>query len=96
MSKARGLMFKNRVEKPLVMIFPKSQVISLHMCFVFCPIDVLFLDDGGRVVDLKPSFRPFTFYRSCQKASYCIELPSGTIQQAGVETGDLIRIRDLL
>jgi uncharacterized membrane protein (UPF0127 family) len=70
--KARGLMFSKR--KNLIFIFSKEKRISLHMFFVFFPIDVLFLDKNKRIIEIKKKFRPFTFYTSKNKAKYVVEL----------------------
>jgi len=71
-SKARGLMFSRK--RNLVFVFDKEQRISLHMFFVFFPIDVLFLDRNKRVVEIKKDFRPFTCYKSKENAMYVVEL----------------------
>ena len=71
-SKARGLMFSRK--KNLIFVFDKEKRVSLHMWFVFFPIDVLFLDRDRRVVEIKRNFRPFSFYTSKNKAKYVIEI----------------------
>ena len=89
-SKARGLMFTKKSDKALVFIFDKEKPISLHMFFVFYPIDVLFLDGKKRVVQLKEYFKPWhiTF---CKSAQYVIELPVGTIERTKTNVGDSVR-----
>ena len=76
--KARGLMFTSK-KTDFGMVFPYTyeKIISLHMFFVFYPIDVLFLDLKGKVVDIKRGFRPFTLYTPSVAASTIIELPEG-------------------
>ncbi len=71
-SQARGLMFKNR--QNLVMEFPSSRKISLHMFFVFYPIDVLILDENKKVVEIKRNFKPFTVWNSKEKGKYVVEI----------------------
>lgn len=51
---------------------------SIHMLFVFYPINVIFLDSNKKVVDIKKRLRPFTFYSPKKKAKYIIELPIET------------------
>jgi len=87
LSQARGLMFSL---KPRTLIFPfrKSKRISLHMWFVFFPIDVVFLNEQREVVEVLHSFRPFRWYTSKEKAWYAIELPQGTIARANIEPHD--------
>ena len=50
-SKALGLMF-SRKSRTLLFVFSKEKMVSLHMFFVFYPIDVLFLDKNKKVVPL--------------------------------------------
>lgn len=71
-SQARGLMFLPK--QNIVMIFPEEKKISLHMFFVFYPIDVLILDSNKRIVEIKRNFRPFTLWKSTQKGKYVVEL----------------------
>ena len=55
-------------------VFDKEKRISLHMLFVFFPIDVLFLDKNRKIIEIKKNFKPFTFYKSKNKANYVVEL----------------------
>jgi hypothetical protein len=71
-SQARGLMFSKK--KNLVFVFNDEKRRSLHMFFVFFPIDVLFLDKNKRIVEIKRDFKPFTFYYPKEKSKYIVEL----------------------
>src|SRR3989338_5366978 len=73
-SKSLGLMFSKKITS-LIFAFEKEKIIPLHMFFVFYPIDVLFLDKNRIVVEMKESFKPFSFYTPHKKALYIIELP---------------------
>ncbi|MFO7710179.1 MAG: DUF192 domain-containing protein [Candidatus Woesearchaeota archaeon] len=90
-SKARGLMFR-REAVPLLMDFSRERRRGLHMCFVFFPIDVAFMDSEGRVVEIKEDFRPFTTYKPGQKSKYILELPAGTIGTTKTRVGDHLKI----
>ena len=89
-SKVIGLMFSRNQEKSLIFKFNEEKIIALHMFFVFYKIDVLFLDKNKIVVDSKEKFRPFTFYKSKEKAMYAIEFPNGAIKESKTEIGDKI------
>ena len=89
-SKTVGLMFAKNTGKALIFKFEKEKIISLHMFFVFYPIDVIFLDKIKVVVDMKENFKPFTFYVSKKKAVYAVELPKNTIKKTRTEVGDKI------
>lgn len=70
-SKTRGLMFSKK--KNLMFVFDDEKRRSLHMLFVFFPIDVLFLDKNKKVVE-KARLKPFSFYKSKKKAKYVVEI----------------------
>ena len=87
--KAFGLMF--RLKKPseaLVFVFGTERIVALHMLFVFFPIDVLFLDKGQKVVDIKKDFKPFSYYSPKAKAMFVVELPTGVLGKTKI--GDKI------
>ena len=50
---------------------------TVHLLFVFWPIDLYFLDKKGVVVDLKKGFRPFTVYAPKEDFWYAIETEQG-------------------
>ena len=59
---ARGLMFRRKItETAYIFTLTKPRRIDLHMFFVFFPIDVLFLDEDKKIVEMKEGFLPFTF-----------------------------------
>ena len=90
LSKFIGLMFSKNGKKTLILKFNKEKIISLHMLFVFYPIDALFLDKNKIAADKKENFKPFAFYTSKRKAMYVIEMPNGAIRKAKTEIGDKI------
>lgn len=76
--KANGLMFRLKFkDEALVFPFPFEQTTSLHMMFVFFPIDVLFLDQNKKIVEIKSNFKPWSVYTPKNKSKYVIELPKG-------------------
>ena len=85
--KAHGLMFSLR-PRALIFVSDKEEYVSLHMFFVFFPIDVLYLDSKKRVVEMKKNFLPFALYNPKHKSRYVIELPRGTIDSHGLKDGD--------
>ena len=91
LSKFIGLMFSKKQNRGLIFRFNKEKIISLHMFFVFYPIDVLFVDKNKIVVDKKENFKPFTFYKPRKKAMYVIELPNKVIKKSKTELGDKIQ-----
>jgi len=81
-SRLKGLMFSKKLkDSALLFVFQKETKISLHMFFVFYPIDVAFLNENMKVVDLKQKFKPFTIYISKKPAKYVLEMPLGSIKK---------------
>ena len=77
----KGLMFesKDNFDYALVFDFPNETKIgaSLHMMFVFFPIDVLFLNSEKQVID-KTTMTPWQFnYTPKKPAKYVVEMPKG-------------------
>ncbi|MBN2142197.1 DUF192 domain-containing protein [Candidatus Woesearchaeota archaeon] len=91
--KGLGLMFRSRPDYCLIFPFKNSKKVALTMWFVFFPVDVLFLDEHKKVVDIKKDFRPFTHYTPKNKASFILEFPAGVLGQTGL--GDEIEINGL-
>lgn len=90
-SKAKGLMFSKKInDTGYIFVFSKPRKIDLHMFFVFYPIDVLFLDENKKVVEIKENLKPFTFYVSKNKAKYVVELPYRTIKNSKTNLEDFI------
>ncbi|MFC1698247.1 DUF192 domain-containing protein [Nanoarchaeota archaeon] len=92
LSKSIGCMFSLKStlkNKALIFHFSKPQIISLHMFFVFYPIDVLFIKNN-RIVEIKENFLPFTFYTPKNKADMVIELPKDMIKKTITKLNDTI------
>jgi uncharacterized protein len=88
--KAFGLMFTRRQPgRALVFRFAREKRVSLHMFFVFYPIDVAYLDSSHTIVELKESLRPFTVYFPRNKACYVLELPDGYSKEHRLRAGDV-------
>ncbi|MFP4112171.1 MAG: DUF192 domain-containing protein [Candidatus Woesearchaeota archaeon] len=87
-----GLMFTlPRIDEGLIFTFPKTMEASLHMFFVFYPIDILWLDEKKNVVDLRTNAIPFTpLIIPKKKAKYVIELPAYSIDYSETEIGNKI------
>ncbi|MAG15661.1 hypothetical protein CMO88_01225 [Candidatus Woesearchaeota archaeon] len=90
LTRSIGLMFSKSEQAALILRFNKEEKISLHMMFVFYPIDVIFVNKRKQVVDVKENLRPFDTYSSTRKALYAIELPIGTIRSTKTKVGHKI------
>jgi hypothetical protein len=70
-------------------IVPCHGVHTLGMGF---PIDVLYLDDGLKVVGIQPDVRPWRFTPVLRNAASVLELPCGTAAETKTAVGDTIEI----
>ncbi len=86
----RGLMFKKKIT-PHVLLFNKEKRVSLHTFFVAEPIDLIFVNKHGRVVEIKENLAPFSFYSPREKAIAIIEAKSGTVRKTGTKINDTIK-----
>lgn len=95
LNRSIGLILHKKLKnKGLIFIYSKEKKISLHMVFVFFPIDVLFLDKNKKVIEIKKNFRPFSFYTAKKRAKYILELPDGTIKKTKTKLGDMIELEE--
>lgn len=68
-----------------ILLVPCNAIHTLGMRF---PLDVLFLDSGGRVIASAPNVRPWRGARRVTAARYVLEVPVGTIEGTGTCPGD--------
>lgn len=82
LSQFLGLMFRFPKNDGLLFDFKKEQFISLHMFFVFFPIDIVYLNNNKEIIKIIKKVRPFTPYIPSIKCRYIIELKdSKNLQQ---------------
>jgi uncharacterized protein len=65
---------------------------GVHTLAMHYPLDVIYLDQSGYVVDLKAGVKPWRFAPVHLRAASVLELPSGVIQRTGTVIGDQIEI----
>lgn len=93
-SQSKGLMFRKGIAEryALVFILPSPRSVSVHMLFVFFPIDVLFLDAEKKILTatrLKPWIG---LTQSPKETKYIIEMPAGSIERHRLIPGERIKI----
>lgn len=65
---------------------------SIHMFFVFFPIDVVWLDENKKVVSIAQQVKPFTPNVSPDAPSqYFVEMPAGFVQKYNIKKGEKIK-----
>ena len=83
----KGLQFRRFL--PLGTGFLLIPCSSIHTCWMRFAIDLVMLDDAGRVVDVRSAVPPWRFVIPKQKTHAILELPSGS---ASFLPGEQLRI----
>ncbi len=63
---------------------------GVHMWFMRFPIDVVYVDREGRVVDVDEHLAPWRIGRPRPRAHFVVELPAGTVAATGTRPGDQV------
>ena len=87
--KFKGLMLRPSIDGALVFVLNNETRLgaSIHMLFMRFPIDILFLDDSRKVVDLARNVRPWTLNVTPKKpCCYVVEMKAG--RSKGIKIGD--------
>jgi len=92
---ALGLMFRKSIPYDYSMIFilNKPSQVSIHMLFVFFPIDVIFLNEDKKIICLS-RLRPWVGYKAMEDIKYIIEMKAGTIEIFHLRTGGEMEFND--
>lgn len=87
LSRAKGLMFKQKLgkNKGLLMRFSFSR--SIHSFFMRFPIDLIFLDKQKTVVELK-TLKPWKFYFPTSQSTWVLEMEAGAVKENAISIGD--------
>jgi hypothetical protein len=94
-SRQRGLMHRKALpaDRGMIFVFDREEPRAFWMKNVPFPLDIVFLDATGRVVDVKrllPLDLRSTY--AARPAQYAIEINAGAAVEAGVKIGDLITL----
>jgi uncharacterized membrane protein (UPF0127 family) len=64
---------------------------SIHMMFMKVPIDIVYLDENKKVVDLVENIKPWTWnYTPEEPAKFFVEIPAGTVKDFQIKKGTLV------
>jgi len=91
LARARGLMLAKKPQTLVLICSHQSvEASSIHMWLMRQPIDVIWLDDGLKVVDAYEGARPWALkiFRPKAPARYVVECPLGTIKRTKTREGD--------
>lgn len=81
----RGLLGRKELPRGEGMLLRPAA--SVHTAFMRFPIDVVFVDRNGRVLDIARSVRPWRAV-ACKGAKAVVELAAGECSRRDIEVGD--------
>jgi len=86
-----GLMFRRSIPLDYSMIFilKKPSNVNVHMLFVFCPIDVIFLNEEKKVSGFS-RLKPWVGFKEIKNIKYVLEMKAGTIDRLDLKVGGQI------
>lgn len=94
-----GLMYRHALadDRGMIFVFSDEQVRDFWMKNTFIPLDIVYLDNTGKVVAIRQmKARDETSVSSDAPAQYAIEVNAGAARQAGVKEGTTIFLPDKL
>lgn len=94
----RGLMLVRNIDRGLLFYLPRKSRLgaSIHMFFMLSSIDVVWLDEGFKVVDFVENLKPWRVAVPRAPAKYILELPAGAINELSIGVGDVLEVEVLV
>ncbi|HEU0218102.1 MAG TPA: DUF192 domain-containing protein [Stellaceae bacterium] len=90
----QGLMFRRSMPANAGMLFDFKHPtnVTMWMKNTLIPLDMLFLDNGARIIDIRERAVPYStdIIASRVPARYVIELNGGTVARLGIKPGDQV------
>lgn len=100
--KEKGLMGVESLsdEEGMLFVYEEKGYRTFWMKDTLIPLDMIFVDDNHRIVDIFHNVSPCTTelcsaYRSAKKAMYVLEVNGGLSKNYGFEIGDLVEFSGL-
>ena len=99
--RSRGLMYREELpmDRGMLFVFPEEGDRGFWMKNTLIPLDMIFVDAEGRIVNIEEAYpEPGTpdedlkLYRSEEPAKYVIETNSSLTERKGMEKGDRVDI----
>ena len=91
----QGLMNRHDLDQDagMLFVFPKPQYAEFWMKNTYLALDLIFMDQNFKVVQLYADARPLDLkkIKSDQIIKYVLEISAGSIQHHGIQKGDLFR-----
>ena len=97
-SRITGLMFQKTLPEKAGMVFDfgEMQIVNMWMRNTILPLDMIFFDDAGKVVNIAMNTEPFSLdIISSQKPSkFVLEVNAGVAKKFGLNVGDQVTFGD--
>ncbi len=93
--RAKGLMFRDELEKDhgMLFIFESNKVVTFWMKNTFIPLSIAFIDTNYRIVhitDMSP-LDEMTSHSSVYPIKYALEMDQGWFKRNNIKIGDIIK-----
>jgi uncharacterized membrane protein (UPF0127 family) len=99
-TRARGLMFRDSLadDRGMIFLFPQSGIYPFWMKQTLIPLDMIWIDEGGKIVHISAAVPPCTAdpcpsYSPEKIARNVLELRAGRAAELGLKIGDVLQIR---
>ena len=90
----QGLMFRRELapDHGMLFVFARTTRIAMWMKNTPLPLDMLFIADDGRIVDIHERAVPFSLdtIAAKRRARYVLEVNGGTVDRLGLAVGDKV------
>jgi uncharacterized protein len=91
----RGLMFRTDLKdnSAMLFVFDRSRLVTMWMENTPSALDMLFLDNNGRIIAIRENAVPFSrdVISSGEPARFVVEVKAGTARRLGLTIGDKVR-----
>lgn len=96
----KGLMYRKKKLKDnqgMLFDFEEPMAISLWMKNTFIPLDAIYLNEDGKIVDINEGLKPKSkkSVKSDKLARYVLEVNSKTVKNKNIKLGDYIQIEKI-
>ena len=90
--RARGLQYRKSLDLMSGMLFDfgENRPVAMWMRNTGISLDMLFIEDSGRIAHIVTDTKPFSLYRipSPKPVRAVLEIPCGTVKKFGIAVGD--------
>lgn len=95
-TQAQGLMYRQHMpaSQGMLFIFPENIQTGFWMKNTYISLDMIFMDQQGFVVDIKPNTKPLSEQEitPVKPYRYCLEINAGLVEKFKISIGDKMTI----